>query len=78
MSEGIPIGRVLFVRKGAYNSEVTYQKLDTIRYQGRDFVAIQETIGNTPPSNNESNEYWQLLSGAGSYQPSLNNDGILN
>lgn len=78
MSTSVELGRVIFKRKGDYSNVTTYKKLDIVKYQGRDFIATQDTTGNTPPNTNTSNVYWQLVSGAGSYQPSLSSDGILS
>ena len=48
-----PAGRVLPLFRGEYS--------DSIVYENSSYVAKQITIGNPPPKNASSNDYWQMI-----------------
>ena len=49
-----------------YDNSVTYQKNNVVEYNGSSYMAVQQTIGNLPPSLPEKrNDYWQLLAQRG-------------
>ena len=50
-------GKVMFIPKGDYNAQTTYQRLDFVTYKGSSYVAKKTTAGNDPTDT----EYWQLL-----------------
>lgn len=51
---------------GAYSAGTTYFAGDVVLYQGSAYVALQETLGNVPPSVAvEVNDNWQLVAKKG-------------
>lgn len=56
-----PITQVLGIvgikNRGEYNSETTYEKLNTVRYQGQTYCAKTNTQGNLPTNT----LYWDLM-----------------
>lgn len=70
------VGRVVFTDEGAYSASASYTALDVVTNQGKTYIAIQDTQGNAPVSSG-ADPYWQLLANAGTYQPSLDSNGIL-
>lgn len=58
--------------KGAWNSSTTYNRGDSVTYNGRSFVsATDNNTGNTPPSTATSNTYWTLIADKGADGPTL-------
>lgn len=52
----------IFNYVGTYNPTTTYNKNECVDYNDRLFLSkIDNNIGNNPPSNNESNNYWLLI-----------------
>ncbi len=52
-------GRILIMPKGNYDSNVTYEMLDLIYYNGTSWLAKKTVIGIEP--NEENSEYWHKL-----------------
>ena len=51
---------------GNYDNSLDYVKNNVVQYNGSSFVALQNTIGNTPPIlPTTNNQYWQLLAQRG-------------
>ena len=51
---------------GNYDDSLDYVKNNVVQYNGSSFVALQNTIGNTPPIlPTTNNQYWQLLAQRG-------------
>lgn len=55
------LGKVGMLLKGAYDSTVTYQKLDVVTYQGSSYSAKLTTLGNVPTNTT----YWQEIAQKG-------------
>ena len=55
------IGRVSIILKGTYDPDITYSKLDIVRYQGSSYCAKKDTNGNLPTDT----EFWQLIAEKG-------------
>ena len=53
-------GRVLLMPKGDYDSSVTYNMLDMIKYNGITYVCKKTTTGNAPNPSGD-NEWWQIM-----------------
>lgn len=51
------LGIVSIKNRGEYNPETTYEKLNTVRYQGQTYCAKTNTQGNLPTNGN----YWDLM-----------------
>lgn len=51
-------GTVSFVPKGEYNSQTTYKRLNTVRYQNKVYVSLKTVVGVTP-SDDKVN--WMLF-----------------
>lgn len=58
-----PIGPAGYVNfRGVYAGATSYARNDGVLYNGSSFVALQDTVGNAPPTlPAPSNAYWQLL-----------------
>lgn len=56
------VGRVSFVMKGAWNLATSYEKLDTVSYNGSLYIAKQDVPGGTAITNTT---YWQLAAEKG-------------
>lgn len=54
-------GRVVPLYKGDYSSTASYQILDVVLYNNSSYIAKQTTTGNTPPTTQNFNDYWQLI-----------------
>lgn len=59
MAEAITqvLGIVSIKNRGEYNPETTYEKLNTVRYQGQTYCAKTDTQGNLPTNT----VYWDLM-----------------
>lgn len=59
MAEAITqvLGIVGIKNRGEYNPETTYEKLNTVRYQGATYCAKTDTQGNLPTDT----DYWDLM-----------------
>lgn len=53
---GTPIGRILIIPKGTYDSTVTYSPLDLVSHNGRAWFCRKECKGIEPIEG----EYWQI------------------
>ena len=61
--EGLKTLRV-FNYIGTFNSQTTYKRNDVVDYNNRLFLSkVDNNVGNTPPSDNQSNTYWLLVDG---------------
>lgn len=61
--EGLKTLRV-FNYIGTFNSQTTYKRNDVVDYNNRLFLSkVDNNVGNTPPSDNQSNTYWLLIDG---------------
>ena len=61
--EGLKTLRV-FNYIGTFNSTTTYKRNDVVDYNNRLFLSkVDSNVGNTPPSDNQSNTYWLLIDG---------------
>ena len=56
-----PSGRVLPLFRGEYSDSIVYENPDIVLYENSSYVAKQITIGNPPPKNVSSNDYWQMV-----------------
>lgn len=56
-----PAGRVLPLFRGEYSDSIVYENPDMVLYENSSYVAKQITIGNPPPKNASSNDYWQMI-----------------
>lgn len=56
-----PAGRVLPLFRGEYSDSIVYEDPDIVLYENSSYVAKQITIGNPPPKNASSNDYWQMI-----------------
>ena len=52
-------GRILIMPKGEYDSSITYEMLDLVKYNGTSWLAKKESVGIEPTNNNS--EYWQNM-----------------
>ena len=57
MTEIITLGPVGYNPKGEYNSELQYERLDVVLYNGVSYVALQTVQGELPTNT----EYWDAL-----------------
>lgn len=58
------LGNITFNPRGEYNSEETYEYLDTVSYMGGSYMCLAEltkTISGIAPEEGENTEYWQML-----------------
>lgn len=61
--EGLKTLRV-FNYIGTFNPQTTYKRNDVVDYNNRLFLSkVDNNVGNTPPSDNQSNTYWLLIDG---------------
>ena len=61
--EGLKTLRV-FNYIGTFNPTTTYKRNDVVDYNNRLFLSkVDNNVGNTPPSDNQSNTYWLLIDG---------------
>ena len=61
--EGLKTLRV-FNYIGTFNPTTTYKRNDVVDYNNRLFLSkVDNNVGNTPPSDNQSNTYWLLVDG---------------
>lgn len=67
MSE-VKLGRVVPIYKGIYNEETAYNALDIVYYNGRSYIAKQDTKGNALPTGTD-NDYWGLIVDKGPQGP---------
>ena len=63
MSE-VKLGRVVPIYKGGYNETTAYNALDIVYYNGRSYMAKQDTKGNALPTGTD-NDYWGLIADKG-------------
>ena len=63
MSE-VKLGRVAPIYKGVYDETTTYNALDIVYYNGRSYMAKQDTKGNSLPTGTD-NDYWGLIANKG-------------
>ena len=63
MSE-VKLGRVVPIYKGGYNETTAYNALDIVYYNGRSYMAKQDTKGNELPTGTD-NDYWGLIADKG-------------
>ena len=61
MAEIITLGPVAYNPKGEYNSEIFYERLDVVLYNGVSYVAKQNVQGQLPTNT----EYWDQLGVSG-------------
>ena len=61
MSTKQALGKVTITPKGAYDGSTTYERLDTVTYNGSSYIALAETTGNLPTNTT----YWELLAQKG-------------
>ena len=47
--------------RGEYSDSIVYENPDIVLYENSSYVAKQITIGNPPPKNASSNDYWQMI-----------------
>ena len=58
----LKIGTVGYVNMGEWNSEIIYNKLKVVTYEGSSYASlIDNNIGNVPTDKN----YWQLMASKG-------------
>lgn len=58
------LGNIALNPRGEYNSEETYEYLDTISYKGGSYMCLAElgkTINGIAPAQGENTDYWQML-----------------
>lgn len=67
MSE-VKLGRVVPIYKGGYNETTAYNALDIVYYNGRSYMAKQDTKGNALPTGTD-NDYWGLIVDKGQQGP---------
>ena len=54
----VKLGRVCFINRGDYNTNLNYEKLDIVKYNGKIFIAKKTTpIGNIPIGD-ITDDYW--------------------
>ena len=63
MSE-VKLGRVAPIYKGVYDETTAYNALDIVYYNGRSYMAKQDTKGNVLPTGTD-NDYWGLIADKG-------------
>ena len=63
MSE-VKLGRVAPIYKGVYDEATAYNALDIVYYNGRSYMAKQDTKGNALPTGTD-NDYWGLIANKG-------------
>lgn len=63
MSE-VKLGRVAPIYKGVYDETTAYNALDIVYYNGRSYMAKQDTKGNALPTGTD-NDYWGLIADKG-------------
>lgn len=63
-------GRILIMPKGTYDSSITYEMLDLVKYKGTSWLAKKTAIGIEPSI--ENNEYWQDVFDSGSLEQIIN------
>lgn len=73
MEDGENIGKVIFLNRGNYKPTDTYNKLDTVRYNGSSYVCIKNNTTKKPTNQ----EYWQLIAPVGAYNPTIDENGYL-
>ena len=56
-----PSGRVLPLFRGDYSDSMVYENPDIVLYENSSYVAKQTTVGNPPPKNSSSNDFWQMI-----------------
>ena len=65
MSE-VKLGRVAPIYKGVYDETTAYNALDIVYYNGRSYMAKQDTKGNVlPTGTGTDNDYWGLVAEKG-------------
>ena len=67
MSE-VKLGRVAPIYKGVYDETTAYNALDIVYYNGRSYMAKQDTKGNALPTGTD-NDYWGLIVDKGPQGP---------
>ena len=67
MSE-VKLGRVAPIYKGVYDETTAYNALDIVYYNGRSYMAKQDTKGNSLPTGTD-NDYWGLIADKGPQGP---------
>lgn len=67
MSE-VKLGRVAPIYKGVYDETTAYNALDIVYYNGRSYMAKQDTKGNALPTGTD-NDYWGLIADKGLQGP---------
>lgn len=60
----IDLGRVTPIYKGVYDETTAYNALDIVYYNGRSYMAKQDTKGNSLPTGTD-NDYWGLIADKG-------------
>lgn len=50
-------GRIVIIPKGEYKSNVTYERLDAVLYNGKGYIALKTVTGVTPAPDGEN---WQI------------------
>lgn len=63
MSE-VRLGRVAPIYRGVYDETTAYNALDIVYYNGRSYMAKQDTKGNALPTETD-NDYWGLIADKG-------------
>lgn len=66
------LGNITFNPRGEYNSEETYEYLDTVSYMGGSYMCLAElakTISGIAPAQGENTDYWQMLTLPGQLTP---------
>ena len=67
MSE-VKLGRVAPIYRGVYDETTAYNALDIVYYNGRSYMAKQDTKGNALPTGTD-NDYWGLIVDKGPQGP---------
>ena len=60
----IDLGRITPTYRGEYNETTQYHELDIVYYNGRSYMAKQDTKGNSLPTGTD-NDYWGLIANKG-------------
>lgn len=66
------LGNITFNPRGEYNSEETYEYLDTVSYMGGSYMCLAElakTISGIAPAQGKNTEHWQMLTLPGQMTP---------
>ena len=66
------LGNITFNPRGEYNSEETYEYLDTVSYMGGSYMCLTElakTISEIAPAQGKNTEHWQMLTLPGQLTP---------